>query len=98
MMNVYFDRIRHGEGGRREVLYACLYDAETNDLAISADMPYCLEVIKNYGWVVVHPSDSHKPLLRAIVTLCENAKPGNERIVLDNIRDVAEAAMKGRSA
>jgi hypothetical protein len=34
--------------------------------------------------------------LSAIVTLCDNAKPGNERVVLDNIRDVAEAAMKGR--
>jgi hypothetical protein len=34
--------------------------------------------------------------LRAIVTLCENAKPGNERVVLDNIMDVAEAAMKGK--
>jgi hypothetical protein len=34
--------------------------------------------------------------LRAIMTLCDNAKPGNERVVLDNIRDVAEAALKGR--
>jgi hypothetical protein len=34
--------------------------------------------------------------LRAILTLCESAVRGNERVVLDNIRYVAEAALKGR--
>ena len=50
---VYFDEIEHGMGDRAATLYACLFDAVTGDLAISADMPYCLEKIQQRGYVVV---------------------------------------------
>ena len=53
-MLVYFDDIEHRYGrDHRKYLYAHLYNAETGELTISADMSYCLWAIRDKNWIVV---------------------------------------------
>lgn len=55
-MKVYLTAIHQGRflaSDGEDIIYACLRDAETKDLVISATLEYCLDAVRDRNYVLV---------------------------------------------
>lgn len=53
-MKVKLVDVHHGtKPGREHYIYACLRDAKTNELLVSADLDYCIKAVLERGWTLV---------------------------------------------
>lgn len=51
--HVVIDHIHHGEGGRSDVIYARLIDAQTGECIISATIDYILRAVNSRNYKLV---------------------------------------------
>jgi hypothetical protein len=47
--------VHHGRADTAKFLYAVVRDAATGEVEIGATLEYCLNVIKERGWLAVKP-------------------------------------------